>query len=323
MNYIAVSAAVLTIASCVRKELPVPAHEPGANVTATVSMGADYRWQYFYDLETNTVVGKNLKDSWNLGFETSRDGYRVILNTALPMFAYPTGKTAFASVVMADTAGRKKWDSPTGAPDSTAIGDWRASGQVYIIDRGYSADLVHQGYRKVQFLTVDESRYSVRIARMNGSDEVVIDVPKDSLYNFTFLSLDASPAVVQAEPPRDKWDLVFTQYTHIFYDLNEPYLVTGCLLNRFSTAAVMDSTVGYADITYTSAQGYSLSPFINTIGYDWKTVGSTGGGGSDYKVHIHMNYIIRTSSQSYFKLRFIDFYDNKVKGNPKWEFQKL
>jgi hypothetical protein len=184
-------------------------------------------------------------------------------------------------------------------------------------------DLVHQGYKKVQFLSVDQQKYSVRCADMNGANEHVVEVPKDSAYNFTFLSLSADPQVVKVEPPKADWDMVFTQYTHLFFDPLETYLVTGCLLNRYNTAAFMDSMITYDAISYDKATEYPLSPFINTIGYDWKTVGSTTGGGSDYKVHFNMNYIIRTSEGSYFKLRFIDFYDNKVKGNPKWEYQEL
>jgi hypothetical protein len=313
-----------SFSSCVRKELPVEPHQPGDEITATVSMGADYSWQLFYDLETNTVVSKNLKDTWHLGFEASAAGYRIILNTALPMFAYRTGKTDFSSVVIKDTIGKvRSWDSPTGSLDSTAIGDWRSANQVFIVDKGYSVALAHQGFKKIQVLEADYKKYRIRCADINGRNDQTIEVPKDSLYNFTFVSLGEVPAIVMAEPPKDSWDLVFTQYTHIFYDLNEPYLVTGCLLNRYSTGAFMDSFITFNEIDYAKAREYILSPFINTIGYDWKKLGSTGGGGSDYTMNIHMNYIIRTSSQQYFKLRFIDFYDKQVKGNPKWEFRKL
>lgn len=309
--------------SCLQKELPAKPYQPGDETTANVSMGSDYRWQLYYDLENNKVVRKNLKDVWHLGFEATADGYHVILNGSSFMFAYPTGKTNFATVVIADTTGHKHWDSPTGLLDSTAIGEWKGNNEVYIIDKGYSVDLTHQGYKKVQILSVDEQKYTVKYANMDGSSEKTVMISKDSSYNFAFLALKDEPEVLLVEPPKKDWDIVFSQYTHVYYDTWETYLVTGCLLNRYKTTAFMDSIITFKELNYDRALHYTLSPFINTIGYDWKTVGSTTGGGADYKVHTNMNYIILNSRGNYFKLRFIDFYDNKVKGNPKWEFQKL
>ena len=107
------------------------------------------------------------------------------------MFAYPTGKTDFASVVISDTTGKKRWDSPTGGLDSTAIGDWRTNGSVYIIDKGYSIGYIHQGFKKLQIISADETVYKIRYADLNGNNEQNIELEKDSAYNFIFLALKA------------------------------------------------------------------------------------------------------------------------------------
>ncbi len=306
--------------SCKKEELPVPKHEAGDVITASVNMDVSYKWQIYYDLNTNTVVGQNLKTAWDLAFETNANGFHVVLNSSKVMFAYNTNIVNFSTVT--DTIGfavNKKWDAPTGNLDSTAIGDWRNSNFVYIIDRGYNELGVHQGFRKIQFLSVDATKFLVRFAQLNGTGDVTLEINKDDKYNFTFLSFTTSNTLI-IEPPKATWDLVFTQYTHIFYDPQPtPYLVTGCLLNRYNTTAIMDSLIPFASIQFSDAQNYILSANINTIGYNWKTF--TGG---VFITHPHMTYVIKDSKGYYYKLHFIDFYDQLGnKGNPKWEYQKL
>jgi hypothetical protein len=311
---------VFLFSSCEKEELPVSAHDAGTTLTATVNMNADYRYQIYFDLETNTVVGQVPKTSWDLGFETRANGNKVIVNSAKAMYAFNTGDTSFVSLT--DTSGfaaGKMWDAVSGNLDSTAIGNWTTTHNTFILDRGYSETGQHQGFRKVRFENVNASEYTVRFANMNGSSEVLITVPKDSAYNFTFLSFSNGGQIVTVEPPKRDWDLVFTQYIHVFYNPTEPYLVTGCLLNRFNTEAILDSTVNYADIDFTSASSYALSPLINVIGYDWKAWNGTA-----YITFPEMNYVILDQHGYYYKLHFIDFYNQSgIKGNPKWEFQRL
>lgn len=315
-----ISACLFLFISCKKDELPVPAHDPGNVITATVNMEASYKWQIYYDLKTNSVVGQNLKTAWDLGFESTSTGYRIILNTSKAMFAYNTGNTNFTAIT--DTIGfaaNKKWDEASGNLDSTAIGDWRSTNNVYIIDRGYNELGIHEGFRKIQFQNVNAHKYEVRFSHLNGTGDITLQINKDSTYNFQFLSFDLNNILI-VEPPKTTWDLVFTQYTHIFYEQKPtPYLVTGCLLNRYRTYAKMDSLITFTSIELQSAQTYILSSNINTIGYNWKTY--TNG---DFVTHPHMNYIIKDSEGFYFKLHFIDFYNSSgIKGNPKWEFQQL
>lgn len=147
----------------------------------------------------------------------------------------------------------------------------------------------------------------------------MITVPKDSLYNFSFLSLSGAGAVISVEPPKHDWDLVFSQYTYIFHDPFQPYLVTGCLLNRYQTTAARDTLSTFSDITFQSLGTFNLVNSIDIIGYDWKAFD-----GVSYITDPMINYIILDQHGYYYKLHFLDFYDaGGVKGNPKWEFQRL
>lgn len=317
---ISLLAGTLALASCKKGELPVPKHDSGDVITSAVNMESNYRYQVYFDLKTNTVVGSNLKTAWDLAFDAEASGYHIKLNGSKSMYAYDTETTDFDAVT--DTSGfgnGKSWDEPTGNLDSTAVGEWTGENHVYIIDRGYNENGVHQGFRKIVFESVNANEYQVKFAALNGSGLTELTIAKDDTYNFAFLSFESS-SVVMIEPPKADWDLVFTQYTHIFYEPElTVYLVTGCLLNHSGTRSVMDETNAFADIDFSFVSGYNFTSNVNTIGYDWKEFN-----GSTYVVLSDKNYIIEDRDGLYYKLHFIDFYNSAgVKGNPKWEYQQL
>lgn len=311
---------ILLLSSCKKGELPVPKHDSGNVITSTVNMESNYKYQIYFDLKTNTVVGQNLKTAWDIAFEASPEGNRIRLNGSKAMYAFDTGETDFDAVT--DTLGfaaGRSWDEPSGNLDSTAIGEWEGENHVYIIDRGYNENGVSQGFRKIVFESVDETSYKVKFAQLNGTGLTSLTITKDDLYNFQFLSF-ASSSAVMIEPPKADWDLVFTQYIHVFHEPElTTYLVTGCLLNHSGTMSVYDGTNDFAAIDFSKIAGYSFTTAINTIGYDWKEFN-----GTTYVVHSEKNYVIEDREGFYYKLHFIDFYNSSgVKGNPKWEYQQL
>lgn len=310
-----------SLVSCVREEKPAVPVKP--RNTTGVMLGANYTVQSYYDIESNTFVASNPRQAWSLAFETAPDGFHIFTNSGKNMYVYPTTKTDFASVKFSDR-GDQLWDRSCGSPDSTAIGDWRKNGYVYIIDEGADDNEVAQGYSKIQVLSVDAQGYKVRVSKINNTHDVVLDIPKDTTYNLSFVLLGEDPKVVMIEPPKDTWDLQFTRYGFTFYDPFTCYMVVGCLSNRHNTLVAEDSSTSFEAITMANVSNYTFSNDLDAIGFDWKEVGSTTGGGSDYIVFDDKNYIIKTSSGNYFKLHFVGFYDeNKIKGKPTWEVQRL
>ncbi|WP_190277188.1 HmuY family protein [Taibaiella lutea] len=313
---------VTLLSSCEidEKAVPKPAVKPGV-ANNQVAMGNNYKYQIFFDLETNKAVAQNAKKVWDLGFECGADGFHIILNSSKSMFAYNTHVTDFASLT--DTVGKlgaKLWDASSGNLDSTAVGDWRTAGEVYIIDRGYDEDANQQGHKKVQFIQVDANTYHLKMADINGSNLVEKTITKNDDYNFIFMSL-TDGATVAVEPPKDTWDIAFTQYTHVFEEESGPlpYLVTGCLLNRYKTTAIKDTLSSFSDINLQNAESATFSNAINTIGYDWKTYT-----GSTYVVNKSWNYIIRNRKGLYYKMHFISFFNTSgEKGSPSFEYQQL
>lgn len=306
--------------ACMREELPVPAHATGDVRIGSVSLGASYEYQVFVDLETNSEVARNQRTDWILAFEASETGSLARLNTSLMLSAWNTGLDDFTSVSGSGgfEAG-KAWDAPSGNPDSVALVDWK-SGKVHVIDLGYDKNGVKLGFAKLQFMEVSPSGYKIRWGKLADREGAEIVICKDSLYNY--IHMDHLGNMVPVEPPKDNWDLVFTQYTHMFTDMTPvmPYLLTGCLINSNDTW-VGRTNMAFDDIDYEFALGVGLEGSIDFIGYDWKEYSFDT---DSYVVYPEITYIIKNHKGLYYKFHFLDFYDSMgVKGNPTWELQKL
>ena len=98
-------------------------------------------------------------------------------------------------------------------------------------------------------------------------------------------------------------------------------MVTGVLANRngVQTAQVFDKD--FAEISSEDIGSYEFSDAIDVIGYDWKYYDFSL---ANYTINLDQNYIIKTTEGVFYKLHFIDFYnDNGDKGTPTFEIQKL
>lgn len=310
---------ICLVASCMPKELPAPAHEQGDTEIGTVEMGEDYGLQIYYSLADNKIVAAHSKTIWDLAFETGSDGFHVLLNGSKFMMAYNTGEKDFNAVT--DTTGLGNggtYDLFDRHFEATAIGDWRTEKPVYIIDRGRTASGNAIGYLKLQIQEVTETTYQLVFQDLKDASPKTITLTKNDDYSFTYLSFDEGGKEVKVAPPKEEWDLCFTQFT---VQIPIPYLVTGVLLNPYQTQAAMDDVISFEEIDLTFATQLSLSDSLNAIGFGWKDYDFDVGA---YTVFPEKNYIIKTSNATYFKLHFIDFYSNQgVKGSPKWELQRL
>ena len=310
---------LLLLTSCLKEELPVPVHVQGDLILSQVEIGNDYGLQIYYDLASNSIVKTNHKTDWDLSFECDPDGWHVLLNSSLAGAAADMGAVAFTSVVETTDA-VWDWDLQTGHLDSTAIGDYRNLEHVYIIDRGYNEQGQLIGFKKIMLEYSLEGSYVMRVANLDGSEDHTVSIIKDNEVSFQAFSLE-SLTIVDIEPHKDTWDLLFTQYTHLFQDPVLPYLVVGVLLNRNYTSAVLDEIIPFEDITFEDLDNYELSNNLNTIGYDWKSYSFDLG---QFSILSNLSYLVKTNSDAYFKLRFIDYYnDLGEKGAPKFELQSL
>jgi len=320
-NSLLILSLFIVLQACKKEEKPIPKKEPGDVIITSISLGEDYKWQVFYSLKNNKEVSRNLKTDWDLGFECSNQGFHVILNSAKNMGASIIESNDFENTK--DTSGfeaKRKVDMPSGNLDSTAIGDWTSGSSAYIIDRGFDEKGNHLGFNKIKLNQVNETSYELLVSNLSGTNTETVLIPKDEAYNFTFLSFNGNK-IVKIEPPKNDWDIVFTQYTHVFYNPTTNYIVVGCLHNRHNTQAGFEKHIKFSDIKLEQAEKIELFKAINTIGYDWKTYSFDLGG---FITNSEISYIIKDQSGFFYKLRFTDFYDEMgVKGSPVWEFQEL
>lgn len=310
--------------SCEKKEQPITLPPKGSSQIDRVDMGEDYDNQIFYDFETHQVVKTSSVNSWDLSFEANPDGYHVFVNGGRNIFVFNT-HTTVATDITANyqytvSDNQYKFDSPTGLPDSTAIGEWRsASGvsnnEVYLLR--FYPDV----YKKIIIKSVSATQYELMYGELGDAALKSIVIPKNPAYNFSYFSFDNGGTVVAPDPPKTDWDIVFTRYRYIYYYLdNFPYLVSGVLTNPYNTLVSADSTRDFASIT-SPAPAKTYTNKRDAIGFDWKNYNFDNG---RYEVRKEKNYIIHTQENEEWKLHFLDFYSpTGTKGSPLFEFERI
>lgn len=306
--------------SCRKKELPVPKPNVEGITTRSIDLTSTYSKVIYFDLETNTIVGESNKTDWDLGFSCADGVPYVIMNGAKVMqSAKITGKT-FEEITNSSALNvNPKAQHPSGRMDSLAFND----GTLFVIDRGYDNDGNQIGYFKMEIIENTSSYFKGRFANINGSNEQMITVNKNSDYNFAYMKWNPSGSITTptVEPKKETWDLVFTQFTEIFYEPDFiPYSVVGCLTNTFNTLS-LEVNQPFESINLEYAIGLTLSNDRDEIGYDWKNFLMDQ---DVYEIYSNKVYIIRDNVGLYYKLRFIDFYNSAgEKGAPTFEFQRL
>lgn len=320
---------LIAMTSCFEEDEMVPPHNPGNLMVGEVELTETYKYQVFFDLETNTSVRSNLISAWDLGFEASDSGWHVILNTSKMMLAGNTGLTDFESVTK-NPGIEMNFDPSDGNLDSTAIGQWYglndrepfSHGHVYIVDRGIDENYNQPGLKKVVFDLHDRDTYLVRFADLDGKNEQTVTIPKNDAVNFVCLSFDNG--VVDIEPGKNEWDLQFGKYSTLLFTNDGqpyPYLVTGVQLNPNQTLAVMDTTYAFDEINLEIAEELPLISQKDVIGYEWKVYDFDN---AVYTVLPDKLYILKDTEGYFYKLRFIDYYNQTgEQGYPAFEFLRL
>lgn len=321
---------VVGLFSCEKEEAPIKPFDKGTTKVVSINTGVngDYSKQIFYDLNANEIVKTIDRTIWDLGFESTPSGVNVTLNSASKMLAAVTAYSDFYGFTsLFGMTLDYKWDHSSGLADSLSLKDWLSNGlptnKVFIIDRGENPDASARGLKKLQILSSSTTDYVIKYANINGTDEHTFTIPKDGTKNNTCFSFDNGGSIVDVEPNKNDWDVTFTQYTYSFYVSNPPlaYSVNGTLLNRSVCSGVKVFDKNFEDITIDDVPGYTLNDTLDVVGYDWKYFDIDA---SVYSIYDFKNYILKGRLGNYYKLRFIDFYDDQgIKGTPKFEIEKL
>lgn len=327
----------LLLTSCFKEDERVYPYVPGDVEIATIVMMEDYRYQSFFSFKENKVIDSVNKYSWHLALSCAEDDYTLHPNTSLFMKVAHTSSYNFDSTYTVIDNLEWKFDSSDGDSTGYAIGKWWLSidstllnkGEVFLIDKGIDDEGLPLGYLKIQpGFNQDTQQVEIKIAELNGSNERTFSFIKDPVRAFVTMSFETGQNEKQPYPATDSWDLMFTQYTTLLYtDEGEayPYLVTGALINQATILSTLDTTIAFNEVTREFAETLDLTDRLDIIGYDWKEInGDVTSGDITYTARANYIYIIRTSEGYYYKLRFVDFYNETgLKGYPKFEYQRL
>ncbi|MBS1590131.1 MAG: HmuY family protein [Bacteroidetes bacterium] len=315
---------LITNIACQKKESPIPLPPAGTAEISNVNMGEDYANQVYFNFSTGKVVLTSPVLSWDIALESSAEGYHVFMNGGKDVSLYNTHSTDFAAINesnaynVADTA----WgfDNPSGLPNSTYAGDWEkdrvSKNEVFILKYNDGS------FKKFVLKSVSDTNYTILFGEINSKTSSSISIPKDSSYNYAYFNFETNQ-IAHPEPPRNSYDLVFTRYRYIYYNLdNTRYSVTGALLNPYGTSGVADSSIRFVNILFTSP--LVQQPFSNhrdVIGFNWKDYNFTT---AHYDTKPANVYVVKTQSGAYWKLHFLDFYNaSGQKGSPTFEYERI
>lgn len=312
---------VLILGSCQRRELPVPKYDRGTAMSGRIDLTGNYKNQVWYSLSGNQVVSTNLKKDWDIAFESRPDGWHVILNSAKSMQAALCTKVGLTEIK--DTLGyalSAKPDSPSGNLDSTAIGEWRSHHHCYIINRGYDENARFQGFYKLKITSQTLDTLYFEYGDVYGKQIYQGKLGKTLGYAWVMYSFSTRKQLL-VEPPQHSYDLCFSQYTTIFYDPFMYYQVTGVLSNAPHTGVIKLPERNFTDVQLSDTLGHTFSYRKDAIGYDWKSYDLNT---NVYTIYNKVIYIIKDRQGFYYKLHFIDFYNEQgEKGYPTFEYMKL
>lgn len=315
------------LSSCTKKDTPVELPPLGDSEHANIDMGKNYSDQIFFDFETNRIVYTSLWTSWDLAFEASALNNGIHINGAKDILLYNTHETDISKVTTLPNIKPEEWlfDDPDGLLAHTAFKETYdnkgiAKGEVYILQQNttYTTDT----FKKIALVAATSTEYIFRYADLRSNDIKTITIPKNDDYNYSYFSFDNGGTLVDPEPPKDSWDIVFTRYRHVYEDLdNFLYVVTGVLLNPNNTTGLADSTVGYSAVKAEVVLKQQFFPDRDVIGFNWKKYDFTSG---KYHVDPEQAFLIKNRNDHYWKLHFLDYYNAAgEKGAPTFEFERI
>lgn len=334
LKYLSMAALPLLLFSCEKPEDPVKLPpRPSSAVLYQVTMGNDYPRQLYFNIN-GTVTADIDRTIWDLAFDAGEESVSVYMNGGKGVLIAATGDTSLKATVDLKKL-LWRWDAANGNPDSLALSGWfnhatkQSHDSVYVIDRGGDKTAA-DNYFRFSIRSVDNDRYVIRIASMDGSVQKDFDIIKNHNKQQVYFSFANGGQYLDFEPDKSNWHFCFLRYRWIYYEYTPPllYEVTGVYINRSNIKVAIDSTLAFYDITLNDCMGKSYSDKRDAVGYDWKFPVFSGSQVT-YDTRDYINFFLKLPADAgtpdqYYKMRFIDFYDKQGnRGSPSFELMRL
>lgn len=302
------------------------------NFTSQFSIYSNVTFYKIYENTTQEVVNRKL-GLWDLAFQSAKEGDNVLVNYTISGRAIKTGTSDFSQVdktTVEELFDSEDWkfNDPaySNIKDSIALKDWENK-EVYLVYRGNTFS-PENAYYKLQFLSKTTESYTFQYSHVESTTAIEKTIKRTQSLANVYYSFDIGDTV-EHEPNMNEWDFYFTPYNGWFETLTAgvfaPYNLTGVMINNengVQVAQVFDELIAYEDINLTLAENSDFTSWKGAIGSTWKKIPSTEN--PIYAMDTTKKYILKLANGDYYKLRFIDFYDETgEKGYTSFEIQIL
>ena len=335
VKLIAVFFLVFGMSSCEKEEALYPKpNVPIGLQTQSFAMGENYENQLWFDFETQHTYS-NRYGNWDIGVACQGEPSIVICGGKNSFFSVcEIEGVSFANVSPLHLKNAVwKFDHPNGMIDSSAFGNcftkaidgYDGKSSVFVLDRGEDS-LKNYRYIKIQLLGVRGGAYQFKWGYLGiPTLSYLTQIVTQPEYNFVYYSFQKKDTVTNEPIESKKWDIVFTTYKESIKDDKGnpyPYIIRGALTNHKNIEVCeINQTISYEKCTKDFALQQQYNTNADEIGYDWKEYSQQTG---KYTILPNRFYIIKTANNQYFKMKFVDFYDDQGrKGYPKMAWQLL
>lgn len=323
----------LALSSCIPEETPITPIDRGDLTSAELTLSM-YDYSIYFSLESGQFVKEHSQFNWIMAFDCSSDEHGIRLNSGKTVKARMLDTKDFASVREEDVPDSLFIDNPNGEISESVFGRWWEESNlsnVFIIKGGITERRRPDGTYKVQLELINNT-IQLRVQEF-GDEEKTVIIEKDENKNFVHIHLKEPEVLLDNEPNKNSYDLVFEARTEFVplsaideedEDTAVQYQVRGVYLNPNGVEATkfenLDS-LEFLDIEYDNVSMIELSSAENAIGYDWKSINLDE---NLYSVENDYYYIIKSLNGFFYKMRFIKFYnDSGERGFPEFEYKQL
>lgn len=286
-----------------------------AQTVYNVSMGSpSYPNEVYFSL-TNGEVKTVARNNWDIAFFSNAFSAGIITNDGanVGLWAYPNaGIEGWDSF---DTANMQTWPKLYNNTEDWEEGSFNAFSKghpdygwgVYSMtshnvvgDSLYLIKPLDGVFRKLQIVKKisGENKFIIRYAHVDGSNEHTDTLNVAPYTDRLFMAYSFTNGIVDREPPKADWDLLFTRYYALV--MNTPYPVNGVLINNNIEVAkahpVGPDFTDWSDLEFSSEK--------NIIGHTWKDINMAT---FQWEMTDSLAYFIRKESGPMVKLVFTAF----------------
>lgn len=280
----------------------------------TVTMGASYANEVYYSFE-NGVVMTTPRNVWDIAFYTQAFSAGIITNDGMGVELYQYPKASNEGWDSFDTTGKATWTRlyndvsnwengafnrlEKGHPDY-GWGVYSMTSHDVIGDSLFLIKTPDGKYRKLNIIRKRSTLnlYEIRYADLDGQNDQSITLDAGNYESKMFMSFSFTNGLVDREPDKNAWDLLFTRYLATVQ--NTPYPVIGVLLNAADSAAEARDVA--PDFNDWPSLDYSTGSDV--IGHDWKTFDM---GSMTYLMEDSLYFFVKAQNGNIYKIHFTSF----------------